>query len=50
MTYSFETLKQYLHHLKELEQSNVLFPMIVMQETVKANGYFSLDAAEKACC
>ena len=42
-------LELYLNHLQKLEQNKVLFPMIVMKATVRANGYFSLDEAEKAC-
>ena len=48
-TYSEQTLELYLNHLQKLEQNKVLFPMIVMKATVRANGYFSLDEAEKAC-
>ena len=48
-TYSEQTLELYLNHLQKLEQNKVRFPMIVMKATVRANGYFSLDEAEKAC-
>ena len=46
-TYSERTLELYLNHLRKLEQNKVLFPLIVMKATVRANGYFSLDEAEK---
>ena len=46
-TYSERTLELYLNHLRKLAQNKVLFPLIVMKATVRANGYFSLDEAEK---
>ena len=46
-TYSERTLELYLNHLRKLEQNKVLFPLIVMKATVRANGYLSLDEAEK---
>ena len=46
-TYSERTLELYLNHLRKLEQNKVLFPLIVMKATVRANGYFSLDEAAK---
>ena len=46
-TYPERTLELYLNHLRKLEQNKVLFPLIVMKATVRANGYFSLDEAEK---
>lgn len=47
-TYSVETLREYLRYLQKLEQSHILFPLLVMKATVRACGYLSLDAAERA--
>ena len=49
MTYSLDTLKQYLLHICKLEQSKILFPLKVMKATVLASGYLSLDEAEYMC-
>ena len=49
LTYSEETLKLYFAYLFKLEQSRILFPMLVMKATVRASGYFSLNEAEMAC-
>ena len=50
LTYSEETLRLYLAYLQKLEQHHIMFPLLVMKATVRASGYYSLDAAEKACC
>ena len=49
LTYSMETLELYLTHLRKLDQSKILFPLLVMKATVRASGYFTLDEAERAC-
>ena len=49
MSYSVETLRQYWLHRYKMDRNKVLFPMIVMEATVRASGYHSLDEAEQAC-
>ena len=48
LTYSMETLDLYLEHMKALDNRKILFPLIVMDATVRASGYASLAEAEKA--
>ena len=48
MTYSCQTLRKHLAHLRKLDQNRILYPMIVMKATVRAGGYLSLDEAERA--
>lgn len=49
LSYSVETLELYLAHLRKLDQSKILFPLLVMKATVRASGYFTLNEAERAC-
>lgn len=49
MTYSVETLRQYWLHRYKMDRNQTLIPLIVMEATVRASGYRSLDDAEQAC-
>ena len=48
LTYSEDTLRCHLDYMQKLEEKKISYPMIVMRATVRANGYVSLDAAERA--
>lgn len=48
LTYSCQTLRKHLEHLRKLDQKKILYPMIIMKATVRAGGYLSLDEAERA--